>query len=142
MSNMARFTTWVVATPGISQDEVGLLGQLLGQGPSPGQQLRLREDFADEAEVLGLLGPDGLSGQQKVASAVQSQQHGINDVHPVAGDQPANEMPGVLKRGVVGGQYDIAQQRDFRMAQRRAVDGADHGDFDVQQIGEQFLPSQ
>ena len=57
-------------------------------------------------------------------------------MHAVAGNEPAHEVARILERGGVRGEDDVAKQGNLRVAERGAVDGADHGDFDVQQAGQ------
>jgi hypothetical protein len=92
----------------------------------------LGQDLIDEAELLRLSGGERLSGQEKVAAAVQTHQEGVDDVHAIARDQPIGDVGGVLKRGLLSGQYDVTQQRHLGMSQRRTIDGADHWHLDIQ----------
>ena len=63
---------------------------------------------------------------------------GIDDVHAVARHDLRREMRRILELRGVGGEHDVAQQRDLGMAPGRAVDRADHRHLDFEQPHQQM----
>ena len=78
--------------PAVAQDELRSLCQLLGQGPSPRQQLLSWQDLMHGAEFLRLSGRERLAGREKVAAAVQAHEEAVDDVHAIARDQPIGDV--------------------------------------------------
>ena len=85
---MIAFDVLSCRNPGVAQNQVGLL-----QPPAPpvprarGKRASGANTSLTSPRVQGLLSADGLSGKKEVAAPIGAQQHGVNDVYPVAGHQ-------------------------------------------------------
>ena len=52
---------------------------MFGQFPGTRYKLLARQDFADQAEVQGLAGIEGLASEEKVAAAIQPEEERIDN---------------------------------------------------------------
>ena len=125
--------------PRVTEQERGTLRELLGQRPGAREKIRAREKLAHQPELQRPPSVDGLPRQQEVTPAIPAEQQRIDDVHAVARHHPVREVSRILKLHVIGGEHDVAQERDLRVPPGRAVDGADHRHLDVEQAHQQML---
>ena len=100
-------------------------GDAIGQRERLGQQRLGRHDPVDEAEGVGPLGVDGVTGHGQFERHRHGQPLGHADQSARPGDEPTLGL-GDAEGGVVGGHHQVAREHDLEAAgQRRAVDGRD-----------------
>src|SRR3989442_1305970 len=108
--------------PRVAEQQGRLADQIFRELPGTPQEFVTREHFSDESQSHRFGRVECLSGQQKVAPAVHSQQKRVNDVHAVAWHDVRCEMRGILELRGVGSKADVAQQGDLGVPPHLAVD--------------------
>ena len=93
-----------------------------------------REDLVDEADAESFSGIDGAGGEKQVEGVGEADEAGEHPGDAVFGDEAAAREGGG-EFGGVGGETEIAVERDEAEADDRAVDGGDDGLGECREIG-------